>query len=48
LADVEAAAQIAGQVLAGRNVTLCHSIVSNAHEQFAAHVKETSRFFGGK
>ena len=33
--DVEAAAEIAAQCLAGRNVTLCHSIVSNVHEQFA-------------
>lgn len=48
LTDVEAAAEIAGRVLSGRNVTLCHSIVSNVHEQFAAHVKETTRFFGGK
>ena len=34
--DVEAAAEIAGKSLAGRNVTLCHSIISNVHEQFAA------------
>jgi microcompartment protein CcmL/EutN len=46
--DVEAAAQVAVQSLAGRNVTLCHSIVSNVHEQFADHLGKTSRFFGGK
>jgi microcompartment protein CcmL/EutN len=46
--DVEAAAEVAAQSLAGRNVTLCHSIVSNVHEQFANHVERTSRFFGGK
>lgn len=46
LTDVEAAAEIAQQVLAGRNVTLCHSIVSNVHEQFASHVTNTTRFFG--
>jgi microcompartment protein CcmL/EutN len=48
LTDVEAAAEIAGQYLAGRNVTLCHSIVSNVHEQFAARLAESTRFFGGK
>jgi microcompartment protein CcmL/EutN len=48
LTDVEAAAEIAGQCLAGRNVTLCHSIVSNVHEQFAARLAESTRFFGGK
>jgi microcompartment protein CcmL/EutN len=46
--DVEAAAEIAAQSLAGRNVTLCHSIVSNVHEQFADQLERTSRFFGGK
>jgi microcompartment protein CcmL/EutN len=46
--DVEAAAEVAAQSLAGRNVTLCHSIVSNVHEQFADHLGKTSRFFGGK
>jgi microcompartment protein CcmL/EutN len=46
--DVEAAAEVATQSLAGRNVTLCHSIVSNVHEQFADHLGKTSRFFGGK
>lgn len=45
LTDVEAAAEIAQRVLAGRNVTLCHSIVSNVHEQFANHVTKTTRFF---
>ncbi len=45
LTDVEAAAEIAQRVLAGRNVTLCHSIVSNVHEQFASHVTKTTRFF---
>jgi hypothetical protein len=46
--DVEAAAEGAAQSLAGRNVTLCHSIVSNVHEQFADQLGKTSRFFGGK
>lgn len=46
LTDVEAAADIAQQTLAGRSVTLCHSIVSNVHEQFANHVTNTTRFFG--
>jgi microcompartment protein CcmL/EutN len=48
LTDVEAAAEIANRVLGGRNVTLCHSIVSNVHEQFAEHVAGTTRFFGKK
>jgi microcompartment protein CcmL/EutN len=48
LSDVEAAADIAGKSLAGRNVTLCHSIVSNVHEQFATRLGESSRFFVGK
>ena len=46
LTNVEAAAEIAGQSLGGRSVTLCHSIVSNVHEQFAGHVRKTTRFFG--
>ena len=46
--DVEAAADIATQSLAGRNVTLCHSIISNVHEQFAERLEESSRFFGRK
>jgi microcompartment protein CcmL/EutN len=46
--DVEAAAEVATLSLAGRNGTLCHSIVSNVHEQFADHLGKTSRFFGGK
>ena len=46
--DVEAAADIATQSLAGRNVTLCHSIISNVHEQFAERLGESSRFFGRK
>jgi microcompartment protein CcmL/EutN len=46
--DVEAAAEVAAQSLAGRNITLCHSIVSNVHEQFADHLGRTSRFFGSK
>jgi microcompartment protein CcmL/EutN len=46
--DVEAAADIATQRLAGRNVTLCHSIVSNVHEQFASRIGQSTRFFGGK
>jgi microcompartment protein CcmL/EutN len=48
LTDVEAAAEIAGRSLAGRNVTLCHSIVSNVHEQIADRLGESTRFFGGK
>jgi microcompartment protein CcmL/EutN len=48
LTNVEVAADIAGRVLSGRNVTLCHSIVSNVHEQFAGHVGNTTRFFHGK
>jgi microcompartment protein CcmL/EutN len=48
LTNVEVAAEIAGSVLNGRNVTLCHSIVSNVHEQFASHVTNTTRFFHGK
>jgi microcompartment protein CcmL/EutN len=48
LSDVEAAAEIATQSLAGRNVTLCHSIVSNVHEQFAQRLGESSRFFTRK
>jgi microcompartment protein CcmL/EutN len=47
LSDVEAAAEIATQALAGRNVTLCHSIVSNVHEQFASQLGESTRFFTG-
>ena len=46
--DVEAAADIARQTLAGRNVTLCHSIISNVHEQFAERLEASSRFFGRK
>jgi microcompartment protein CcmL/EutN len=46
--DVETAADIATQSLAGRNVTLCHSIISNVHAQFAERFEESSRFFGGK
>lgn len=46
--DVEAAADIATQSLAGRNVTLYHSIISNVHEQFAERLGESSRFFGRK
>ena len=45
LTDVEAAAEIAQQVLAGRDGTLCHSIVSNIDEQFAARLDKSSRFF---
>ena len=48
LTDVEAAAEIAARALAGRNVTLCHSIVSNVDEQFAARLEKSTRFFGGK
>ena len=44
--NVEAAADVAALSLAGRNVTLCHSIVSNVHEQFADRLGKTSRFFG--
>jgi microcompartment protein CcmL/EutN len=46
--DVEAAADIAGRCLAGRNVTLCHSIISNVHEQIAERLGESTRFFGRK
>lgn len=46
--DVEAAAEIATRSLTGRNVTLCHSIVSNVHEQIASRLGESSRFFGKK
>jgi microcompartment protein CcmL/EutN len=46
--DVEAAAEIAGRCLAGRDVTLCHSIVSNVHEQIASRMEESTRFFGRK
>jgi len=48
LSDVQAAAEIAERCLAGRNVTLCHSIVSNVHEQIASRLGESSRFFGRK
>lgn len=48
LTNVQVAAEIAGNALDGRNVTLCHSIVSNVHEQFAGHVSNTTRFFHGK
>ncbi len=47
LSDVEAAAEIATHALAGRNVTLCHSIVSNVHEQFVSRLGESTRFFTG-
>ncbi len=46
--DVEAAADIAARCLAGRNVTLCHSIISNVHEQIASRLGESTRFFGRK
>jgi microcompartment protein CcmL/EutN len=45
LTNVEVAAEIANRALSGRNVTLCHSIVSNVHHQFADHVTKTTRFF---
>jgi microcompartment protein CcmL/EutN len=48
LTDVEAAAEIATRALAGRNVTLCHSIVSNVDKQFASRLEKSSRFYGGK
>ena len=48
LTDVEAAAEIATRSLAGRNVTLCHSIVSNVDEQFAERLAKSSRFYGRK
>lgn len=47
LSDVEAAADIATRALAGRDVTLCHSIVSNVHEQFTSRLSESTRFFTG-
>jgi microcompartment protein CcmL/EutN len=46
--DIEAAAEIAMRSLAGRNGTLCHSIISNVHDQFAERLEESSRFFGRK
>ncbi len=46
--DVEAAADVATRSLQGRNVTLCHSIISNVHDQIAERLGESSRFFGGK
>jgi microcompartment protein CcmL/EutN len=46
--DVEAAAEIATRSLTGRDVTLCHSIISNVHEQIALRLGESSRFFGKK
>ena len=45
LTDVEAAAEIAQRALAGREVTLCHSIVSNIDEQFAARLNNSTRFY---
>jgi microcompartment protein CcmL/EutN len=45
LTDIEAAAEIAMQSLAGRSGTLCHSIISNVHDQFAERLEESSRFF---
>jgi microcompartment protein CcmL/EutN len=46
--DVEAAADIAQRTLAGRDGALCHSIISNIHEQFAKQLGRSSRFFGNK
>jgi microcompartment protein CcmL/EutN len=46
--DVEAAAEIATRSLAGKDVTLCHSIVSNVHEQITAQLGKSTRFFGRK
>jgi microcompartment protein CcmL/EutN len=46
--DIEAAAEIAMRSLAGRSGTLCHSIISNVHDQFAERLEESSRFFGRK
>jgi len=46
--DVEAAAEIAMRSLSGRDVTLCHSIISNVNEQFAERLGESTRFFGRK
>src|SRR5262245_49622715 len=46
--DIEAATEIAMRSLAGRNGTLCHSIISNVHDQFAERLEESSRFFGRK
>jgi microcompartment protein CcmL/EutN len=45
LTDVEAAAEIALRVLTGREVTLCHSIVSNVDPLFAERLGQSSRFF---
>jgi microcompartment protein CcmL/EutN len=45
LTDVEAALEVAQRTLAGREVTLCHSIVSNVDGQFAERLGQSSRFF---
>ncbi len=46
--DVEAAADAAARALASRTGTLCHSIISNVHEQIASRLGESSRFFKRK
>jgi microcompartment protein CcmL/EutN len=43
--NIEAATDAAAQSLAGREGTLCHSIISNIHEQFADTLGRSSRFF---
>lgn len=43
-ADVEAAADIAASVLAGRPGTLCHSIISRVHEDVARRMATSTRF----
>jgi microcompartment protein CcmL/EutN len=43
-ADVEAAAEIAQRVLAGRPGTLCHSIVSRIDEALAGRIAKSTRF----
>ncbi len=45
LTDVEAAFETAQQALAGREGTLCHSIISNVHPQFADRLGHSTRFF---
>jgi microcompartment protein CcmL/EutN len=44
LADVQAAVEIATLTLAGRDVVLCKSIVSNIEAEFASRLAVSSRF----
>jgi microcompartment protein CcmL/EutN len=43
--NIEAATDAATKSLTGRDVTLCHSIISNVHPQFADTLGRSSRFF---